>query len=332
MQDVQKELGAYEERIQRTLKPRNVLLGGTVEGFDRPRDLEGGTESGERIAGEAVADAVYPKVEKATIEDKVDAAGLLGHQAEVPIYVEESDVSAAKEKAELTRLKDFNNWIITGYMKGLTTDAKRNWLRTVYPEWFDQQKELIAEIHSNKERFQKILLHGPQSMEELWFLFVIQEEYPFIIETNVLPGGADEDNLGALPTEAESTKEQQAQRFRRGLWPRFREMWNTIGELGKYKGLNPAELVKRHPRLDTDKALIFGANAIDRTPFGNTAKSSYSYGPNSFARDVRRLTYGDWWQSQDDLGKGKAARDLRPQLTSTEIRIAPKPGTSKSEK
>jgi hypothetical protein len=106
-----------EKSVDSRLKPTSAVIGGSLDAFDTVETTrEGLKRTRNKFAG---ADSSVIKLPPASLAERVDAATLTNDEKpEVAVPVTEEDVEAAKEKAALCRLADFDRWV------GLSREAR----------------------------------------------------------------------------------------------------------------------------------------------------------------------------------------------------------------
>jgi hypothetical protein len=113
------------------------------------------------------------------------------------------------------------------------------------------------------------LIDAPRTLSELWYLFVIQTEYPFVCQSNLGTDGLTPNNMGALPRSTFTEDETQS-RFSKGLWPRFRDLWNTVGKVAQIAD-NKANFSQRGHTLALAHSDPLDHSDPDYTPFASSS-------------------------------------------------------------
>jgi hypothetical protein len=177
--------------------------------------------------------SIGPGARQTSVTEKVDAAAAMGIATPPSVLAEvtDADVNAMKERMGMAKLRAFDTWIVTTYLKGLDDDVKRAWLMRVYPEYFDRHREVIDASHAARAATEKLMIDGPQSLSELYRIFVMEME---------TTKGTPEESVYRNPSEDIADANTY---FQRGL---FRRAWGLWADLN-YIATNAKRPMKPAP-------------------------------------------------------------------------------------
>ena len=174
-------------------------------------------------AGEMSGLASYPHKEEPSIWEKRRYANLLAPNSKISttLDITDQDIRALKDKAYRATEAEFNNFV-GQLLEPAKNPANKEFLRKIYPEWFEKQKRLIENWHDTKKRVESLLLMGPRNKEDLFLLYRLGYKNGKINpgdreSAGILQPLADQVN-GTPPSvgTAKMTEKERMTNFRRG--------------------------------------------------------------------------------------------------------------------
>lgn len=208
-----KSLKSVDRRLENAINPAEIV---PVHG-DGKNALYG--------PGYYKEDTVIPVVEKYT------HTGLLGSLANVVAPLTTEDVKIMKDKEYVATLYDFDNWVVNKYLQGLPLNEpeKRDWLRQVYPEFFERQVEAVKAIHDMKAKYDKLCVEGAKTIEDMYFMYMFEKENLIDFSTSS-PQSLAVDGLYTNIESVDNTfAENSPKAFERGVFntrERFLKLYN----------------------------------------------------------------------------------------------------------
>jgi hypothetical protein len=177
------------------------------------------------------ADGKTPFLEDVSRFEKV-LAGTQHMDYVTPLTMQ--DVEAMKDKAYVATLWDFDRWVVDDVMRSLplTEPQKKAWLRETYPEFFDRQVEAMKLLEDLQSKYDKLIVTGPESLEDMIFMFFFEKEMR-IKHTSSKYAAARDVNLphGLTSFQTAPTAAWIRSAFERGIWnsrKRFLELFKTF--------------------------------------------------------------------------------------------------------
>lgn len=155
-----KSLKSVDRQLENAINPEEIV------------PVHGDGRSGLYGPGYYKEDTVIP------VTDKYTHARLLGSAPEIVTPLTTEDVKIMKDKAYVATLRDFDDWVVNTYLQGLplTEPAKKDWLRQVYPEFFERQVEAVKAIHDMKAKYDKLCVEGAKTIEDMYFMYMFEKE------------------------------------------------------------------------------------------------------------------------------------------------------------
>lgn len=163
------------------------------------------------------------------IEEKWRYSHILGTTPQIHTTISDEDVEKMKHKAYVATLRDFDRWVVD-YMHGLPLDApqKKDWLKSVYPEFFERQVEAMKLLEDARERYDKLNVEGAYTIPDMYFMFMFEQEKLLANSTQDFEVAA---GLYATDNTLAEVDEVADLAFERGIWntrKRFMNMFTAF--------------------------------------------------------------------------------------------------------
>lgn len=197
------------------------------------------------------------------IEDKVHYAPALlgesGNDPEITTEITNEDVKKMKNKAYIATLRDFDRWVVE-YMEGLGLDQpqKKEWLRNVYPEFFERQVEAMKMLHDAQAKYEKLCVEGARTIEDMYFMYMFEKEN--LMDHSTQDGSAQNELGGLYDGRVDIDMDTIGNvAFERGIWNTRKRLVSMLTQWG---------IVSGHPNKD-----------------GKYEQDKYYLGPNFSEKD-----------------------------------------------
>lgn len=130
-------------------------------------EKKGGVREGQQFPGRYIP--IDPRDHRAEIRGEIlkGGKGLLYGQ------VTEEDISAVERKEAATALAGFEEWFQKSFQFDSTNPTLQGWAQRMRPQYFDRRVKVIQDIAQLQSRLALLKLHGPQSPEDLEFLYLV---------------------------------------------------------------------------------------------------------------------------------------------------------------
>lgn len=94
---------------------------------------------------------------------------------QVVFEVTDADVQKMEEKESMYDQVRFDTWVADNWVK--TKDPALNeWLKKIYPEYFEARKAEKNELHHIRSHIEDIMINGPETKEDLFLLFRLSRD------------------------------------------------------------------------------------------------------------------------------------------------------------
>lgn len=159
-----KQLANAQRTLDRVAVPPVILQHG--------KDKEGSSEG---FPAQYQTTSVPPFLEKADVGEFIGEVGAGNGKTQVVLEVTDEDVKRVAEKEMIEDQIKFDQWITDNYIER-KDPAQTEWIKHMYPEYFESRREEKNELHRIRSKVEDIMIDGPETKEDLFLLFRLSED------------------------------------------------------------------------------------------------------------------------------------------------------------